>query len=419
MTVRLSALPNGLRVVTQRMDSVETVSLGVWVGTGARYESADINGVSHFLEHMAFKGTERRTARAIAEEIENVGGHLNAYTSREQTAYHATVLKEDMPLAVDIIADILLNSQFDPTELDRERAVILQEIGQANDTPDDVIFDRFQEAAFPGQPVGRPVLGTSEIVGAMPRDALTGYMASHYTAPRMVLAAAGNLEHDDLAALAQQAFDGLVPAGPDGMVPGVYQGGDYREKRDLEQVHLLLGFEGLTYEDPDYYAFSVFSTLLGGGMSSRLFQEVREIRGLAYSIYSFGAAYLDTGLFGIYAGTGEAEAAELVAVLCDELRKVCDPVAEDELRRARAQIKAGVLMSLESTASRCEQIARQVHVFGRPLGLDEIASRIDAVDEVAVQRVAKRLLASPPTVAALGPISGVEGFDKIAARLAN
>lgn len=419
MTVRLSALPNGLRLVTQQMESVESVSLGVWVGTGARYETADINGVSHFLEHMAFKGTERRSARAIAEEIENVGGHLNAYTSREQTAYHATVLKEDVPLAVDIIADILLNSRFDQTELDRERAVILQEIGQANDTPDDVIFDRFQEAAFPDQPVGRPVLGTAEIVGAMSRDTLIGYMASQYTAPHMVLAAAGNLDHDRLAALAQDAFGDLPSDGANGAAAGTYRGGDFRETRDLEQVHLILGFEGLPYEDPDYYAFSVLSTLFGGGMSSRLFQEVREVRGLAYSIYSFGAAYLDTGLFGIYAGTGEGEAAELVAVLCDELRKVCGPVAEDELRRARAQIKAGVLMSLESTASRCEQIARQVHVFGRPLGLEEIASRIDAVDETAVRRVATRLLESRPTVAALGPITGVEDFDKIVGRLAN
>lgn len=419
MTVRVSILPNGLRVVTQRMDSVETVSLGVWVATGARFETTEINGASHFLEHMAFKGTDRRSARDIAEQIEDVGGHLNAYTSREQTAYHATVLKEDVPLGIDIISDILLNSRFDPVELDRERAVILQEIGQANDTPDDIIFDRFQEAAFPGQPVGRPVLGTAEIVGAMTRDTLTGYMVAQYTAPRMVLAAAGNLEHDRVAALAQDAFGGVRAGQGTAPVPASYRGGDYRENRDLEQVHLILGFEGMPYNDPDYYAFSVLSTLLGGGMSSRLFQEVREVRGLAYSIYTFGASYVDTGVFGVYAGTGEREAPELVDVLCDELLKSCDPVPENELRRARAQIKAGVLMSLESTASRCEQLARQMHVYGRPLELDEIAAKIDAVDEAAVRKVAQRVFRSKPTVAALGPISGVEDYGAIETRLAN
>ena len=417
MTVRSADLPGGLRLVTHRMDSVETVSLGVWVNVGTRHETPQINGISHLLEHMAFKGTERRSARAIAEEIENVGGHLNAYTSREFTAYHATVLKSDVGVAVDIVADILLKSVFDEEELARERAVIVQEIGQANDTPDDVIFDRFQETAFPDQPVGRPVLGTVDVVSTVPRSALLDYLATHYTAPRMVFAAAGNLDHDEMVDVVTRAFDGLTTTSGRAIEPAVYGGGDYRLTRDLEQVHVVLGFEGLKYEDPDYYALSVLSTLLGGGMSSRLFQEIREARGLAYSVYAFGASYADSGLFGVYAGTGEDEAAELVPVLCGELRKVRDAVGDDELHRARAQIKAGVLMSLESTASRCEQLARQIHVYGRPLPVDDIIARIDTVDAEAVTRVARRVLDTRPTLAALGPVSGVQSFDEVVSSL--
>ena len=417
MTVRSTTLPGGFRLVTHQMKSVETVSLGVWVNVGTRHETQQVNGISHLLEHMAFKGTERRSARAIAEEIENVGGHLNAYTSREFTAYHATVLKSDVGVAVDIVADILLKSVFDEDELARERAVILQEIGQANDTPDDVIFDRFQETAYPDQPVGRPVLGTVDVVRSVPRNALVDYMSAHYTAPRMVFAAAGNLDHDRVAEIVSRAFDGLAETNGLALEPAVYGGGDFRQTRELEQVHLVLGFEGLRYEDPEYYALSVLSTLLGGGMSSRLFQEIRELRGLAYSVYAFGASYIDSGLFGVYAGTGQDEAAELVPVLCEELKKVQGGIPDDEMQRARAQIKAGVLMSLESTASRCEQMARQIHVFGKTLPVDEIIARIDAVDADAVTRVAGRVFDTRPTLAALGPVSGVQEFGDITAML--
>ena len=418
MSVRVTTLTNGLRVVSERMESVESVSVGVWVNVGTRHERQEINGIAHMLEHMAFKGTERRSARAIAEEIEAVGGHLNAYTSREITAYYASVLKDDERLAVDIIADILQNSVFDEGELERERAVILQEIGQANDTPDDVIFDRFQATAFPDQPVGWPVLGTAERVSGMPRDALQAYMDEHYTASRMVLSAAGNLEHDSLVEMAEKAFDRLRLDTEKPLEPASYGGGDFRETRTLEQVHLVLGFEGLPFSDPDYYAQSVLSTLLGGGMSSRLFQEIREKRGLVYSIYSFASAYMDSGLFGIYAGTGEQEVNELVPALCEEVRKAGEGITDDELKRARAQIRAGVLMSLESTSSRCEQLARQLHVFGRPIPPGEVTARIDAVDTDALQRVAARILASPPTVAALGPVGNLESYDDFVARLA-
>src|SRR5271163_2340131 len=241
MTTQLSTLANGLRVATDQIDTVDTVSLGIWVDGGTRHEPADLNGVAHFLKHMAFKGTERRSALAIAEEIEAVGGHLNAHTSRESTAYYAKVLKEDVPLALDILADILQHSTFETEELERERTVILQEIGQANDTPDDIIFDHFQECAYPDQAIGRPVLGRPEIIRRLGRDAVIAYLSGHYGAARMVLAAAGNLEHDRLADLAGELLAGLPAERAAIAEPARYTGGDRREARDLEQLHLVLG----------------------------------------------------------------------------------------------------------------------------------------------------------------------------------
>jgi predicted Zn-dependent peptidase len=399
------------------MSGVETASVGVWVEAGSRYEAAAASGVSHFLEHMVFKGTRNRDARAIAEEIEAVGGHLNAHTSREYTAFYAKVLKDDVPLAVDVIADILQEATLDLEEVGRERTVILQEIMQAQDTPDDIIFDRFQETAFPRQPLGRPVLGVPDSIGAMSREILAGYMRRHYGAPRMILAAAGRVDHEAVLDLAARAFDRLPPTVAEDREPAVYAGGDYREERDLEQVHLVFGFRGVGYRDPDFYPLSILSTLLGGGMSSRLFQEAREKRGLVYSIYSFPASYTDTGLFGIYAGTGEKEVQELVPLVCEQLRAVASDVAEAEITRARAQLKSGLLMALESTSSRCEQLARQLMVFGRTIPTAESITRIEAVDRAAVVQAAQRLLAGTPTLASLGPIRHVASHAEVTALL--
>lgn len=415
--IQVSKLPNGLVVATDRMDAVETASLGVWVNAGTRHESAEINGVSHLLEHMAFKGTRRRSARAIAEEMDAVGGHLNAYTSREHTAYYAKVLKEDVGLAIDVIADILQNSVLDPEELAREQAVVVQEISQAIDTPDDIIFDHFQATAYPGQALGRPVLGTAELVRGMSRDTVFGYMRANYSGPRMILSAAGNLDHDAVVGMASRLFDALPPDQPCAEERARYQGGDYREERDLEQVHVMLGFDGVPYLDDDYYGASVLSALLGGGMSSRLFQEVREKRGLVYSIYSYTSSYHDGGLFAVYAGTGEDEVRELIPLVCDEMMKVTRGVGEDEVQRARAQLKSSLLMSLESTSARCEQLARQLLIYGRPVPVAEMVHHIEAVDAAAVCRIARRILTTPPTFAAIGPIEGVESFDSITARL--
>jgi predicted Zn-dependent peptidase len=416
--IRVTSFENGLRVATDPMTSVETASVGVWIEAGSRFEPATISGASHFLEHMVFKGTRRRDARAIAEEIEAVGGHLNAHTSREYTAFYAKVLKADLGLAVDVIADIIQNAVIDDTELGRERTVIIQEILQSLDTPDDVIFDRFQETAFPDQPLGRPVLGSPDLINGISRDTLVQYMRNHYGASRMIVAAAGAVDHDHLVDLVRAAFDHLPAVVNGDRAPALYRGGDWREDRDLEQVHLVLGFRGLSFRDPDFYALSVLSTLLGGGMSSRLFQEAREKRGLVYSIYTFPASYTDTGLFGLYAGSGAENLDELIPLVCDQLCDVRTAVGEDEIARARAQLKAGILMSLESTSARCEQLARQLMVFGRPIPPLETVAQIESVDIDAVTAIAHRLLKAPPTLATLGPIDKVPAYDEILSRLA-
>ena len=415
--IRTTTLDNGLRVVSDRMDSVETTSVGVWVNAGTRDEHLEINGISHLLEHMAFKGTERRDAYAIASEIEAVGGQLNAYTSRENTAYYAKVLKENVPLAIDLMGDILQNSVMAEEELARERAVILQEIRQANDTPDDIVFDHFQESAFPDQPMGRPVLGRPEVVNAMDKEGVLSYMSERYGAPNLIVSAAGRIDHDKLVQLSEETFTALPDHQKFKRQPAKYSGGDFRETRDLEQVHLVLGVEGLSYRDEDFYAASALSALLGGGMSSRLFQEIREKRGLAYAVSSFLSCYTDTGVFGIYAGTGPSEAADLVPLILDEIDEVKTQVMTKEVERSRAQLKASLLMGLESTSSRCEQLAQQMLVFGRPVPTDEIVEKVEAVDAAAVRRVANRLFQGAPTIAAIGPVINVAAYKDIAKRL--
>ena len=419
MTVaRVTTLESGLRVVSADMPGLETAAVGAWVSAGARCESADLNGVSHLLEHMAFKGTKRRTALAIAEEIESVGGYLNAYTSREQTAYIARVMKEDVPLAVDLLADILQHTTMPEDELIREREVVIQEIAQVHDTPDDVVFDLFQETAYPDQPLGRSILGTAKGVGGLSRQTLIDYMNEQYSAERMVVVAAGRVDHETFVALVGEAFDALPHRTPGDVEPARYGGGDTRRQRDLEQVHLVIGFNGVPYGDPAFFAEQVLATALGGGMSSRLFQEVREKRGLAYSVFAFATSYIDSGLFGIYAGAGESHLGELVPVICDEVAKVARAIGEDELDRARAQIKASLLMSLESPSARCEQMARHMLIYGRPLPADEIIEKIDAVDAAAMIGAARRLIDDGrPTIAALGPIAGMDTYDAIAQRL--
>ncbi len=416
--VRITTLDNGLRIISEARDSVQSVSLGIWIGAGTRNERAEDNGVAHMLEHMVFKGTGRRSAQAIAEEIEDVGGIMNAYTGREQTGYYAKVLKDDIDLAIDLVSDIVIDATLDEDELVRERTVVLQEIGQANDTPDDVIHDHFQATAYPGQSLGRPVLGEPEIVAAMDRDTVDRFRGENYTAHGMVFAAAGRLDHDHLVDEVARRC-GALPSGNGRLPlePARYEGGEFRDDRALEQVHILLGLEGVASRSDDIYPLSVFATLLGGGMSSRLFQELREKRGLVYAIQSYAQPYRDSGLFSIYAGTGPEDAGECLRVIAEVMAGVDQDLTEAEVARARAQLKASILMSLESTSGRCEQLAQQLIIYGEPLSLDDMVAKIDAVDCDAVAAMAARLRAMPPTLAQLGPLGQAIDRDDLIARL--
>ena len=417
MTLEISKLSNGLTVVSDPMPGLESAAVGLWVNTGSRNETPAQMGVSHMLEHMAFKGTLRRSARAIAEEIEAVGGILNAYTSREQTAFHARVLKEDVPLAMDIIGDILTSPTFEPAELERERQVVLQELGQARDTPDDIVFDHLQSAIYRGQPLGWPILGEEETVNAFSREMLQGYMASQYRLDGMTLVASGAVRHAELLKLAEDTCGGLNPGAVPPVAQAHYTGGDYREIEDLEQAHVAYAFPGVSNSDPDYFVAQVYATALGGGTSSRLFQEAREKRGLCYSIYAFSNGFQDSGFLGIYAGTGEAEAAEISAVIAGEMEAIAGNLSEAEAARARAQLKVSLLMGMERPGTRAEQIAGQWFALGRIQSAAEIVEQLDVIDAAAVKRYAAQVMQkSVPAVAALGPVGKLESFAAFSRR---
>lgn len=417
MSVEVTTLPSGLRVVTERMPHVETASLGVWVGAGSRHETPAEHGLSHLLEHMAFKGTGRRSAKAIAEEIEAVGGELNAATSTESTSYYAHLLGADVPLGLDILADILTDSTFEADELAREKDVILQEIGAVEDTPDDLVFDFFNAAAYPDQAIGRPILGTPERIGAFDRGTIADYLGRHYGSAATIVGAAGAVEHDALVEAADRLFAALPPTGLQSSQPARYVGGDSLHRRRLEQAHLVVGFEGLAVDHPDHYAIHIFANAVGGGMSSRLFQTVREERGLAYTIYAFHWGYADTGLFGFYAATSGDKLRELQHVSLDALALAGENLSAEEIRRAKAQVKVSLLTSLEAPSSRAEQMARQLLAFDRVLTREEIVARIDALTVEDVRAAGARALRTPPTVAAIGPIGKVRAADAVAARL--
>lgn len=416
--IRVTTLPGGLRVVTDTVKTVESVALGVWINVGTRHEEMKHNGVAHLVEHMMFKGTQTRSAKDIVEVIENVGGNINAYTSREITSYHIHLLKDDMNLGLEILADLLQNATMPEDELERERGVILQEIGMTEDTPDDLIFDHYYETAYPGQALGAPILGRADIIKNMRREALTDHVRRFYTPSRTVISAAGNLDHEIFVQLVASLFSHLPKDVGQDVVKAVYRGGDRRSEKDLEQSHVVLGFQGLARADDDYYAAQAMSTLLGGGMSSRLFQEVREKRGLVYSIFSFHSAYMDDGVFGIYAGTGPGDLPQLIPVVCDEIAKVIDGATAQELTRAKAQLRADMLMARESMMSRANQQAKYLLFFNDALDVKTLMDRIDAVNLKAVSRVARRIFTSPPTLAALGPLENLESYAKISGRLA-
>ena len=393
MTTEITTLPSGVRVVSHAMPHLETVSLGVWVAAGARHETAAENGISHMLEHMAFKGTARRSPRTIAEEIEQVGGELNAATSLEMTAYYARVLKGDEAVALDILADILQNSSYAKVEMEREREVILQEIAGINDSPDELAYDLLQEAAFPEQPVGRPVIGTPQTVSSFSADDLRRFLKERYVASSIVVSAAGAVVHDQLVRHVEAQFGALNGGHGIGSAEAKYVGGVRASSKTFEQCHLLLGFAAPSYKDRDFLTAQVYSGLMGGGMSSRLFQEVREERGLCYAIYSSAWGLADGGMFNVHAATGPEMMGDLIDVVTRELNRSVEERPETgEVERAKAQLKAGLLISLESSSARAEQMARQLLVHGRLLTPRELIDRVDAVTPEEIRVFAERMV---------------------------
>lgn len=417
MSLNQHRLSNGFRIVTEHMPGLASASIGVWVSAGARHETPKQNGIAHFLEHMAFKGTAKRTSLQIAEAIEDVGGYINAYTSREVTAYYVRVLENDVALGLDVIADILRNPTLDAAEIETERGVILQEIGQALDTPDDVIFDWLQEEAYPDQPMGRTILGPSERVSNFNREDLSGFISDHYGPEQMILAAAGAVDHDEIVKLAEKLF-GDMPAKPMfQMDPARFAGGETRQVKQLEQAHFALGFESPGYRADDIYVAQIYASALGGGMSSRLFQEIRENRGLCYTIFAQAGAYADTGMMTVYAGTSAEQLPELAAITIDEMKRAATDMSPAEVARARAQMKAGLLMGLESPSNRAERLARLIQIWDRIPPLEESIEKIDAVTTGDVRDLAQHMAhAAPAAMALYGPVENAPTLDALQAR---
>jgi len=418
MTVELTKLQSGITVVTDTMPQLETAALGVWVGVGSRDERVNEHGIAHMLEHMAFKGTRRRSARQIAEEIEAVGGDLNAATGTETTAYYARVLKADVALALDVLADILSEPVFDRDELAREQNVIVQEIGAVADTPDDLVFEYLHAIAFPNQSIGRSILGTVNTVRSFNGGTLRDYLTRNYRAPDMVVAAAGAVDHAAIVGNVERHFTNFIGPASQAAEPAKFGGGKHIERRDLEQVHIAMGLPGVALTDPTVYSLDTFANVLGGGMSSRLFQEAREKRGLCYSIAAFHAPYSDIGMFGLHAGTDAADTEELMRVIVGEIAAAADTVAEPEIARAKAQMKAGLLMALESSGARINRLASNIIMRGRPIPVEELVEKIDAVTVETVRAAGRALIArGQMATAAIGPGSGLESAAAIAESL--
>jgi len=396
--MRRTVLPNGIRVLSENLPDLRSVTVGIWVENGSRYEPASEAGISHFLEHLFFKGTSRRTAAEIAEAIDAVGGVLNAFTGKEHTCYYAKVLQEHLPLALDVLGDIFTASTFPEDEIDRERSVIIQEISQVEDTPDDFVHDLFALKFWPNHPLGRPIAGTADSVGGLHREHFIRFLDARYRPDRVVVVAAGNLDHDELVATVAKALghlDGRVLA-TDDQPPETRVAVDVHEKA-LEQVHLCLGVPAISQAHPDRYAVHLMNLALGGGMSSRLFQEIREKRGRCYSVYSFLSSYRDTGYLGIYAGTSAEWLPEVIDVVRAEVGKVArEGLGEVELARSKTQMKGNMLLALETSDSRMSRLAKNELYHGRDVTMEEVAAAIDAVTHDDVVRVASELFAGRP-----------------------
>ena len=419
MSVLISKLPNGLHVLTHNMPHLESVALGIWIKAGARDENPEENGVAHFLEHMAFKGTKRRSAQDIAEEIESAGGEINAATGMETTTYYARTLKADWPLALDILADIFTESTLDADELDRERDVILQEIAASKDQPDDLVFDLAQAASYGNHPLGRSILGTSELVQNMTREQMVSWRDRNYWASRIVICATGNVNHADFAKAAEKHFGHIAQGHAPQRQPPHFVGTSQTEQKPLDQTHLVLSFPAPNYRDTRVYQLQVLASILGGGMSSRLFQEVREKRGLCYSVFAFGTTYEDAGQLGVYAATSPDHTPDLLEVTAKVMLSMVDEITEKEIDRAKAQLKTSIVMNLESASSRADQIARQFLAFGEVPEMETLIKKIEAVTVDQVRELAKEIFKlAPPSLSAVGQLSALENHAALAARFA-
>jgi predicted Zn-dependent peptidase len=404
-TVCRTVLPNGLRVLTEAIPTMRSVSFGIWVGVGSRDDTPALAGVSHFLEHLLYKGTERRSAWEISAALEAVGGETNAFTTREYTCYYARVLDEDLPLAVDVVCDLVAGSVLDEADVETERGVILEEIAMHDDEPGDAVHDRFYQAIFGDHPLGRPISGTAESISALTRSQV---------APHMVVTAAGNLEHSAVVAAVEQAFARVdrfaapgVPAGlRDAVRPVPTTPGVRVQNRDTEQANLLIGCPAPPRLDERRFALGVLNNALGGGMSSRLFQEIREKRGLAYSVYSYTSQYADAGLFGVYAGCAPGKAGEVLALVREQLHAVADgSLTDEEILRGKGMFRGSLVLGLEDTGSRMSQLGKGELLYGEPLGVDELLRRVAEVSQEQVRSVAAEVLCRPRSLAVVGPFS--------------
>ncbi len=414
MEVNVTTLTNGLRVLSVERPQTETVSVGIWVHTGSAYETPDMNGISHFLEHMVFKGSSKRNALQISEDIENVGGTTNAYTSREFTVFYAKMLKNDLELAIDVLADMVMAPTFADDELNKEREVVVQEIKQTFDDPSDIVFDYFQETAYQKQALGRTILGPAEKVRSFNADTLRRYMASNYAAENIVVVAVGNLQHAEFVKMVEERMAGLQTAKNFIADKQIYTGGEFIKQRDIEQTQVLLGFKSVDCFDENRYAVSLLSAILGGGMSSRLFQEIREKRGLVYTVYSFNNTFTQNGIFGIYAGLEADEIKNYVPVVTDEIKRICNEyVTDTELDRVKVQHKAGMLMALESSSSTAEAIARRYLLHNRFIPIEEVIAKIDSVTKEQVMQAAQQIFCSPLTYTLLGNLKDYPQAEQI------
>ena len=408
---------NGLTIVTDKMNDVETVAVEILVKSGSRNEKKEVNGISHFLEHMAFKGTPTRSAKDIAEEFDMIGGQFNAYTSRTETVYHAKVLKQDITKAVDILTDIFLNSTFEGKELEKEREVILQELHMTRDTPDDIVFDYFQEVAFPDQPLGRSILGTEEFIKSLTRESLLHYFKNQYSTQNTIVSVAGNVDVNMFTDLIDQKFQDFRNKKVIECNPGQYAGGEHHVKRDLEQSQFLLGFDGISYLDEGFYDMQILSIILGGGMSSRLFQEVREKRGLVYTISSFSSSYSDCGIFGIYSALDPKNINLLIDLVIEQLHLITQKIDDKEFSKAKAQVRASLFMSMESSIARAKRLGSNFAMFGRYISNDEILEKINKTSIQSLKSMAKRIIKSNPTIATLGKVANIYSYNNIIDKL--